>query len=115
MTNEILEFVSFDHRDNFTIEIYNDNTLNDSAIERVSSLIILPIYKSHSDPDIKVANDKNVKIDKKDQDLDEEDWKWAFINFSDKKMEFLIRFQPLKTPTLDDTVVESIKEVLSKT
>jgi len=52
LTNEVLEFVSFDHRDNFTIEIYNDNTLNDSAIERVSSLIILPIYKSHSDPDI---------------------------------------------------------------
>ena len=45
------------------IEIYNDNTLNDSAIERISNLIILPIYKSKSDPDIKVLNDKNLKID----------------------------------------------------
>ena len=63
MTSEVLDFVSFDHRDNFVIEIYNDNTLNDSAIERISNLIILPIYKSKSDPDIKVLNDKNLKID----------------------------------------------------
>ena len=111
MITEEIEFEAFDYRDNFAIEIWNDDNLvgnflfaitlyvcvlffnykficEDTAIERVANFVLLPVHKACGDPSLyedPAPSDIDIR-------LTEEDWKWAFINFSNKKLEFLIRF-----------------------
>ena len=81
------------------IQIYNGSTLVDTAIERVSNLLIMPLSKIKGEPNLEVTvvHDENLKTEEREL---EEEFDWCFINFSNKKLEFLVSYVTNETEKL---------------
>ena len=51
----------------------------------------MPLKKTKGEPNIEKSND-SIHLDLEENEL-EETYDWTFINFANKKLEFLIRYE----------------------
>lgn len=58
-----IQFQAYDYRDILAIQIYNDNSLTDSTVQRLCNLIVLPVKKTILQQNVNITTDASRLLD----------------------------------------------------